>query len=68
MNKISALTTPVEFDSGDFLSVLSLSAGTAIARQNKFGELIGNDNWNVDIRERTITFGNRVFEIGIIGS
>ena len=68
MNKISALTTPVEFDSGDFLSVLSLSAGTAIARQKKFGELIGNDNWNVDIRERTITFGNRVFEIGIIGS
>jgi len=68
MEKRTILNVPVEFDRGDFFSLLSLSAGAAIARQNKFGEVIGSDGWNVDLRNRIIKFGEREFPCGIIGS
>lgn len=69
MEKISILTTPVEFDKSDFLSLLSLSAGNAILRQNRMGELvIGDNGWNVDVKNRLITFGKNTFDCGIIGS
>lgn len=68
MEKRTILTAPIEFDKSDFFSLLSLSVGAAIAWQNKFGEVIGNDGWNVDLKNRTITFGKRVFDCGIIGS
>ncbi|MGN1119210.1 MAG: DUF6882 domain-containing protein [Oscillospiraceae bacterium] len=65
----SILNTPIDFDKSDLLSLVSLSAGTAIARQNRMGGLVIKDNgWNVDIRARKITFGDNSFEIGIIGS
>ena len=69
MDKISILTTPVEFDKSDFLSLLSLSAGSAIMRQNRMGSLvIGESGWNVDLRNRVIKFGSKEFDCGIIGS
>lgn len=68
MSKNTILTTPAEFDKSDFLSLLSLSAGAAIERQNKFGELIGGAGWNVDLKNRRIIFGEKEFDCGIIGS
>lgn len=63
------LTTPVKFDKSDCISLLSLSAGAAIARQNKLGELVvGENGWNIDVRNRRIRFGEREFDCGIIGS
>lgn len=65
----SILNTPIEFDSSDFLSLLSLSAGMTIARQNRMGELVIKENsWHVDIRARQITFGNTPYTMGILGS
>lgn len=68
MEKRTVLTVPTEFDKSDFFNLLSLSVGTAIARQKKFGEVIGNDGWNVDLKNRVIKFGKREFGCGIIGS
>lgn len=68
MEKATILTVPIEFDKSDFFSLLSLSVGAAIARQKKFGEVIGNDGWNVDLKNRVIKFGKREFGCGIIGS
>lgn len=69
MEKISILTTPIEFDKSDFLSLLSLSVGTAILRQNRLGEqIIGENGWNIDVRNRLITFGDKTFDCGVIGS
>lgn len=69
MDKISIISTPIEFDKSDFLSLLSLAAGSAILRQNRMGELvIGENGWNVDLKNRTIRFGKNEFECGIIGS
>ncbi len=69
MEKISILTTPVDFDKSDYLSLLSLSAGTAVSRQKKMGSLvIGENGWNVDVKNRRIKFGSKEFDCGIIGS
>ncbi len=69
MEKISILTTPIKFDKSDYISLLSLSAGAAIVRQNKLGELVvGENGWNIDVRNRRIKFGEREFDCGIIGS
>lgn len=69
MENRSILNTPTEFDRTDFLSLVSLSAGMAIARQNAFGELIVGENpWSVDIRARTIRFGEHEFPFGILGT
>ena len=67
MEKRTVLTVPIEFDRGDFFSLLSLSVGAAIARQKKFGEVIGENGWNVDPKNRVIKFGEREFGCGIIG-
>lgn len=69
MEKKSILTCPTRFDKTDLLHLVSLSAGYAIACQNRMGELvIGNSGWNADIKNRTISFGTSRFEIGILGS
>ena len=69
MNKRSILDAPIDFDKSDFFSLLSLSVGASYAWQNAMGALvIGNSGWNVDVRERTIRFGDRSFPCGILGS
>ena len=69
MEKIGILTTPVSFDKGDYLSLLSLAVGAAVSRQKKMGELvIGENGWNVDVKNRRIKFGESEFDCGIIGS
>ncbi len=68
MEKRTIITTPVDFDKSDFLSLLSLSAGAAIARQNAFGAVIGSDGWNVNPMHSMIKFGEREFPCGIIGT
>lgn len=69
MGKISILTTPIRFDKGDYLSLLSLAVGAAVSRQKKMGELvIGENGWNVDVKNRRIKFGENEFDCGIIGS
>lgn len=69
MDKISILTAPIQFDKSDFLSLLSLSAGNAILHQERMGELvIGENGWNVDVKNRLIKFGSRTFDCGIIGT
>ncbi len=67
--KRNILNTPTHFDKNDFLSLLSLSAGYAIACQNKMGELvIGENGWNVDVKGGTIKFGESIFKSGVLGS
>lgn len=68
MDNISALTTPIEYDSGDFMSVLSLCLGTVVARQNRLGEFIGKRNWSVEVSKRVIKFGLHKYTIGLIGT
>lgn len=69
MEKRSILSTPVDFDKSDFLSLLSLSVGNAVAVQKKIGELvIGDNGWNVDLKGGEITFGDRSFRCGILGT
>ena len=64
----SILNAPVKYDAGDFFSLLSLSAGASIARQNAMGALvIGDSGWRVDIRARRIYFGGSAFDCGILG-
>ena len=68
MNSISALSTPIGFDRSDLLSVLSLSLGTTVARQNRLGEFIGKNNWSVQVSKREIKFGWHKYRIGLIGT
>ena len=69
MKKRNILNTPIDFDKSDFFSLLSLSVGSAYAWQNAMGALvIGGSNWNVDVRARMISFGDRAFPCGILGS
>lgn len=64
----SILDTPVKYDRGDFFSLMSLSLGASVARQNIMGELvIADKEWRVDIRERRIYFGENAFACGILG-
>lgn len=66
---MNILDCPIEFDKGDFFSLVSLSAGAAIAHQLSMGEMvIGNSGWNVDIKNGTIAFGDRKFNSGILGT
>lgn len=69
MNGRNILNCPTEFDKKDFFSLLSLSAGAAIARQNAMGALVIRDSgWNVDVKNGRIAFGERIFDCGIIGT
>lgn len=69
MQKRSILNCPIEFDRTDFLHLLSLSVGRSIACQNKMGELvIGDNGWNVDVKNGTMNFGEAVFRSGVLGS
>ena len=69
MEKRSILNCPTEFDRTDLLHLLSLSTGRAIATQLVMGNIvIGNNGWNVDIRNRRISFGDKTYNMGIIGT
>lgn len=69
MEKIAIMSTPIDFDKTDFLSLLSLSVGTSVAQQKRMGELvIGDNGWNVDLRNGEIAFGDRSFKCGILGT
>lgn len=69
MKKRNILDCPIDFDRGDFLHLVSLSAGYAISCQNAMGELIIRDNgWNVDIKGGKIRFGENEFKSGVLGS
>lgn len=69
MKKRNILDTPIDFDRTDFFSLLSLSVGASYAWQNAMGALvIGDRSWNVDVRARTINFGEKSFPCGILGS
>lgn len=66
---MNILDCPIEFDKWDFFSLVSLSAGAAIARQMAMGEMvIGDSGWNVDIKNGTISFGDKKFDSGILGT
>lgn len=69
MEKRSILDCPVQFDKTDFFELVSLSVGWCIACQNRMGELvIGDSGWNVDIKGGSISFGDRSFKSGVLGS
>ena len=69
MKNTSILDTPIDFDSGDFFSLVSLAAGAAIAQQDAMGEqVIGDGGWRLDIVGRSISLGGRDFPCGLIGS
>ncbi len=68
MKKKSILDCPVEFGKGDFLQLLSLSVGRMISVQTAFGEIIGDNGWNVDLKSGTIRFGENIFKSGVLGS
>ncbi len=43
--------------------------GIALDKQIDFGEIIGNNNWNVDMQQGIISFGlNLVFPIQVLGT
>ncbi|MBQ8195977.1 MAG: hypothetical protein IJZ47_11535 [Oscillospiraceae bacterium] len=66
--KKTILNCPVDFDRSSFLDLLSLSVGWSIACQNRLGELIGDNGWNVDLKSGTIKFGEHIFKSGVLGT
>jgi hypothetical protein len=52
----------------DFELLVEQHAGLSFEKQLRFGELIGNEAWQLDMAAGTITFGAFVFPIQIIGS
>lgn len=52
----------------DFEVLVEQHAALSFEKQLRFGELIGEEAWQLDMTEGTITFGTFVFPIQIIGS
>lgn len=52
----------------DFEVLMEQQAGLSFEKQLQFGELIGEEAWQLDMTEGTIAFGSFVFPIQIIGS
>lgn len=52
----------------DFELLVEQHAGLSFEKQLRFGELIGDEAWELDMTEGTITFGKLVFPIQVIGS
>lgn len=67
MEKIKLLDCPIDFDEKSFFDLMSLSVGRMIAIQNNFGELVGENGWNVNVKDRTIKFGDNEYKSGIFG-
>ncbi len=62
------LDCPIPFDKTNLLDLLSLSVGRTIFCQNRMGELIGDNGWNVDIMNGCISFGGQKYKSGVIGT
>ena len=66
---MNILDCPIKFDKNSFFDLVSLSAGAAIARQLAMGEIvIGKSGWNVDIKNGRISFGDKSFDSGVLGT
>ncbi len=66
---MNILDCPIKFDKNSFFDLVSLSAGAAIARQLAMGEIvIGQSGWNVDIKNGRISFGDKSFDSGVLGT
>lgn len=66
---MNILDCPIKFDKNSFFDLVSLSAGAATARQLAMGErVIGKSGWNVDVRNGKISFGDRSFDSGVLGT
>lgn len=49
--------------------LLERYSGIALDKQIDFGEVIGNNNWNVDMQQGTISFGqNLTFQMQVLGT
>lgn len=51
-----------------YIDVLSRCIGVARLRQQKFGEWIGERDWDLDLEQGTLSYGENTFSIGVIGS
>lgn len=52
----------------DFENMIAQQAGLSFEKQLIFGEIIGDNSWQLDMNEGVIVFGALVFPIQIIGS
>lgn len=68
MEKKKLLDCPIDFDEKSFFDLMSLSVGRMIAIQNNFGALSGEKGWNVNVKDRTIKFGDTEYKSGIFGT
>ncbi|MBL4648991.1 MAG: hypothetical protein JKY03_04615 [Aureispira sp.] len=52
----------------EFEVLVEQHAGLSFEKQLRFGELIGDEDWQLDMTEGTISFGELAFPIQVIGS
>ncbi|EMG30064.1 DUF6882 domain-containing protein [Campylobacter showae] len=55
-------------DFSDFHQVFSATLGKMATVQNRFADIVGNLDWNVDFDRCEIAFGDQIYKIQFIGS
>ena len=55
-------------DLSDFHQVFSATLGKMTTVQNRFADIVGNLDWNVDFERCEIAFGDQIYKIRFIGS
>lgn len=55
-------------DFSDFHQVFSATLGKMATVQNRFADIVGNLDWNVDFDSCEIAFGDQIYKIQLIGS
>ena len=55
-------------DLSDFHQVFSATLGKMTTVQNRFADIVGNLDWNVDFERCEIAFGDQIYKIQFIGS
>lgn len=55
-------------DLSDFHQVFSATLGKMTTVQNRFADIVGNRDWNVDFDRCEIAFGDQIYKIRFIGS
>ena len=55
-------------DFSDFNQVFSATLGKMATVQNRFADIVGNLDWNVDFDRCEIAFGDQIYKIQFIGS
>jgi len=55
-------------DFSDFYQVFSATLGKMATVQNRFADIVGNLDWNVDFDSCEIAFGDQIYKIQLIGS